>query len=67
MKLVSSEFSVAHRISISGEVFMRLTLVFLVLAALWLPSAAQDRSDWLASLPKQKGYVQKCSSSYDRS
>ena len=43
------------------------TLLFAVMIALSLPSFAQDPSNWLASLPKQKDYVQKRASSYDRS
>src|SRR5712691_9492050 len=31
------------------------------------PGLAQDRSEWLANLPKEKNYVQKRASSYDRS
>ena len=42
------------------------TLLFAVMIALSLPSFAQDPSNWLASLPKQKDYVQKRASSYDR-
>lgn len=46
---------------------MRRTWLFVVIAVLSLWSFAQDRGDWLASLPKQKDYVQKRASSYDRS
>lgn len=46
---------------------MRRTWMLMVMAVLSLPSFAQDRSDWLARLPKQKDYVQKRASSYDRS
>jgi hypothetical protein len=42
------------------------TLLFAVMIAFSLPSFAQDPSNWLASLPKQKDYVQKRASSYDR-
>jgi hypothetical protein len=43
------------------------TLTFVMMVAFSLSSFAQDRSDWLASLPEQKNYVQKRASSYDRS
>jgi D-arabinan exo alpha-(1,3)/(1,5)-arabinofuranosidase (non-reducing end) len=46
---------------------MYRTLLFAVMIAFSLPSFAQDPSNWLASLPKQKDYVQKRASSYDRS
>ena len=41
-------------------------LMFVLMATFSLLSSAQDRSDWLASLPKAKDYVQKRASSYDR-
>src|ERR1700722_3194489 len=46
---------------------MRPTLMFVMMAVLSLSSFAQDPSEWLASLPKAKDYVQKRASSYDRS
>jgi hypothetical protein len=49
------------------EVCMRRWLMLMAMVAFSLPVFAQDRSDWLASLPKQKDYVQKRASSYDRS
>src|SRR6185437_6235555 len=49
------------------EVCMRRWLMWMAMVAFSLPVFAQDRSDWLASLPKQKDYVQKRASSYDRS
>jgi hypothetical protein len=48
---------------------MRKLTIFVPLLVLTLTGAAlaQDRSEWLANLPKQKDYVQKRASSYDRS
>jgi len=45
---------------------MSRTLIVVLVAAFCLSSFGQDRSDWLAGLPKQKDYVQKRASSYDR-
>lgn len=46
---------------------MRRMLMFALISTLSASSLAQDRSEWLSSLPKEKDYVQKRASSYDRS
>lgn len=46
---------------------MRPLAVSALIFVLSISSSAQDRSEWLANLPKEKDYVQKHASSYDRS
>lgn len=46
-------------------VMLGVGLAFALAAA--APGVSQDRSEWLANLPKGKDYVQKRASSYDRS
>jgi hypothetical protein len=48
---------------------MRKPTIFgpLLVLALVGAAVAQDRSEWLTNLPKEKDYVQKRASSYDRS
>ena len=46
---------------------MRRMMMFALISTLSASSFAQDRSEWLANLTKEKDYVQKRASSYDRS
>ena len=46
---------------------MRRMMMFALISALSASSFAQDRLEWLAGLAKEKDYVQKRASSFDRS
>ena len=46
---------------------MRRIMMFALISALSASSFAQDRLEWLAGLAKEKDYVQKRASSFDRS